>query len=317
MTDLARTLAATPGIRGVVILQGGQTVLEHHRHDIDPHDLQTLNSITKSVLGLLVGIALQRGELGSIDQTLSDLVPEARISERRALAPIRLGHLLTMTSGYAWDEAGNVDARLLHACDAYGKDGRLDHILRRPRAHPPGTHFEYDSHAAHLLSIVVTRATGQRTDAYARDHLFAPLGITHSGWEKDENGVAMGGRGLMLSTRDLARIGQLMLQRGEWHGQKVVDANYVAASVSPRTQGAGPVGHAGYGYLWWIVDEAKEVEEADNDPTFFAAGFGEQLLLVNPARQLVAAFTADNNKAAKHVRQLWQQRVLAEWPGSR
>jgi CubicO group peptidase (beta-lactamase class C family) len=300
---LAAALKDTPGIRGCVVWHAGSIVLEHYRHDIEPAALQPLNSITKSVLGVLIGIALHRGELRDIDQTLTELLPEARTSERRALPPIRLGHLLTMTSGYEWDER-NVDACLLHACDHFGDGGRLGYIVGRPRAHPPGTHFEYDSHAAHLLSIVLTRATGQSTDAYARDHLFGPLGITDSDWEKDEGGVAMGGRGLMLSTRDLLRIGQLMLQQGEWAGQRLLPAGYVGASVQARAAGGPPVGDAGYGYLWWVT------EEAPGDPTYFASGFGEQLLLVNPRRQRIAAFTSDNSKASKHVRDLWREHVL-------
>lgn len=300
---LAAALKDTPGIRACVVWQAGSVVLEHYRHDIEPDALQPLNSITKSVLGVLIGIALQRGEIQHIDQTLTELLPEARASERRALPPIRLGHLLTMTSGYEWDER-NVDACLLHACDHFGEGGRLGYIVGRPRAHPPGAHFEYDSHAAHLLSIVLTRATGQSTDAYARDHLFAPLGIADSDWEKDESGVAMGGRGLMLSTRDLLKVGQLMLQQGEWHGRRLLPASYVQDSTRRRAGGGPPVGDAGYGYLWWIS------EEAPNDATFFASGFGEQLLLVNPRRQLIAGFTSDNTKANKHVRELWRRHVV-------
>ena len=109
-------LKDTPGIRGCVVWRQGSIVLEHYRHDIEPHALQPLNSVTKSVLGVLIGIALQRGDIDHVDQTLTELLPEARASERRALPPIRLGHLLTMTSGYEWDER-NVDACLLHACD--------------------------------------------------------------------------------------------------------------------------------------------------------------------------------------------------------
>ena len=300
---LSGALRDTPGIRGCVVWHAGRVVLEQYRHDIEPDALQPLNSITKSVLGVLIGIALQRGDIKDIDQPLTELLPEARASERRPLPPIRLGHLLTMTSGYAWDER-NVDACLLHACDHFGEGGRLEYIVGRPRAHPPGAHFEYDSHAAHLLSIVLTRATGQPTHAYARNHLFDPLGIVESDWEQDEAGVAMGGRGLMLSTRDLLKVGQLMLQQGEWAGRRLLPAHYVQASTRPHAEGGPPVSDAGYGYLWWVTDETP------NDATFFASGFGEQLLLVNPAREIIAVFTSDNTKANKHVRELWRRHVV-------
>lgn len=287
------------GIRAFVVLQRGDEIFAHHRDDVDPDDLQDVNSVTKSVVGMLVGTALQEGALRSVRQTLGELLPEARhasVDER--VQRITIEHLLTMTSGFAWDERA-LDPCLLGTCDQFSESrSRLRFILGRALAHEPGTYFEYDSHAAHLLSILLTRATGLTLDQYAREKLFAPLAIERFEWLADEDGHPFAGRGLKLRARDLAKLGLLMAARGLWHEHRLLDECYVDASSNAQSNGGSPMDDARYGYLWWIAPNY-----------FFASGFGEQYLIVEPASAIVAAVCSDNGKAQKNVRRLFDEHI--------
>jgi len=289
------------GIRAFVIFREGQEIFAHHRADVHPEDLQSVNSVTKSVVGMLVGMALREGVIRSVHQTLGEFFPEARrASTDERVQRITIGQLLTMTSGFAWDER-IADPCLLGKCARFDEAGaRLRFILDRPLAHEPGGHFQYDSHAAHLLSILVARATGRPIDQYARDKLFAPLGIKRFEWLTDEEGNPFAGRGLRVSTRDMAKLGLVMAAGGLWHAERLIDESFV--TESSRAQGIGglPMDDARYGYLWWIGPKY-----------FFAAGFGEQYLIVDPRNAIVAAVCSDNGRARKkNVRRLFEEYVF-------
>lgn len=285
------------GIRAFVVVRDGRIVFEHCRQDVRPSDLQQINSVTKSVVGMLVGIALRVGALRDVRQTIGDFLPEARlrgVDER--VHGITIEQLLTMTSGFEWDERA-VDDCLLGKCSRFGGE-RLRFILSRPLAYRPGTQFNYDSHAAHLLSIVLARATGRALDRFAREALFDPLGIEHFEWTVDEEGHAFAGRGLSLATRDMAKLGLIMLSGGEWQGERLLDEPYAHEAAMPHSAGGWPVDNARYGYLWWVEPRG-----------YFATGFGEQFVFVVPKEGIVAAVSSDNGKAPKHVRRLFGEFV--------
>lgn len=287
------------GIRAFVILQEGREIFAHYRDDVRPDDLQAVNSVTKSVVGMLVGIALREGAIRSVRQTLGEFLPESRnASTDERVQQITIEHLLTMTSGFAWDERV-ADPCLLGTCNEFSETHtRLRFILNRALAYEPGTHFEYDSHAAHLLSVLLTRATGRTIDQYAREKLFAPLAIEHFEWLADEDGHPFAGRGLELSARDLAKLGLVMAARGLWNEQRLLDEAYVDASTQAQGNGGRPTDDARYGYLWWIAQKY-----------FFASGFGEQFLFVEPANAIVAAVCSDNGKAHKNARRLFDEYI--------
>ncbi|MDR5752247.1 MULTISPECIES: serine hydrolase [unclassified Caballeronia] len=272
-------------------------MFEHFRHDVQPSDLQEINSVTKSVVGMLAGIALRVGALRDMQQVIGEFLPEARsrgVDER--VRNITIEQLLTMTSGFDWDER-TVDECLLGACSRLGGE-RLRFILSRPLAYAPGTHFNYDSHATHLLSIVLARATGRALDRFAHEALFDPLDIERCEWIVDEEGYAFAGRGLSLTTRDMAKLGLVMLSGGEWQGKRLLDESYAREAAMPHSAGGWPVDDARYGYLWWVEPRGC-----------FATGFGEQYIFVVPEERIVAAVSSDNNKAPKHARSLFDKYV--------
>jgi CubicO group peptidase (beta-lactamase class C family) len=300
LAALRDALSNESGVRTFVVALDDVIVFEHYRHDVGPESLENINSVTKTVVGLAVCAALREGVLPPLDTPASRLVPPMRDA---ALDPrvqrITLRHLLTMTAGFEWD-LSIVDDCVLGPCERFaGGEDRLRFILSRPFAHEPGTRFQYDSHALQLLSIALETATGRTLDDYARDTLFAPLGIGASEWIADEEGRTFAGRGLLLRPRDMIRVGLLIAQRGMWRGARLIDDGFIDEATSVQSEGGPPMSDAQYGYLCWI------------DPRYvFAAGYGEQFIFIAPRERIIAAATCENDDAPKNVRALFAQHVL-------
>ena len=276
---LAPTLAERHAdVHSIVVWRDDRLLFEYYRPDAgNEATLRDLQSVTKSVLSLAVGAALGQGLLRSVDQPLSELLPAALAAEAAGLS---LRHLLTMSAGFDPGErvaAGDDDAAVL---------------LRRRRSAAPGTRFTYDNPTANLLSIVLQAATGRRSAEYARQQLFDPLAIRDAAWAAGSQGHSLGFSGLALRTRDMAVLGRLALQHGRWQGTALLPEAYATASTSAQNAGGPPVGLP-YGYLWWVVPSATETR------TFFASGYGGQLLWVHGPLRLVIAITSEVSAASQ------------------
>jgi CubicO group peptidase (beta-lactamase class C family) len=215
---------AIPGLHAFIVVRHGWVVAESYFAGTRGEDLHTLQSVSKSVTSLLVGIAQDRGELASIDAPLLGFFPEypdvAAAADARKRA-VRLRDVLAMRSGISfWEEpyAGS-PLEQLNGC----RCDWLRLVLDRPMAAAPDAAWSYNSGAVITLGGVLYVATGMPADAYARQVLFAPLGITASSWSKGlPNGLPHMGGGLALRPIDVARIGYLVLRRGRWNDRQVV-----------------------------------------------------------------------------------------------
>ncbi|HSW06663.1 serine hydrolase domain-containing protein [Aquabacterium sp.] len=270
------TIAASfPDVDSVVVMQRGDLLFEHYKPGTDANTLHDVQSVTKSVLALLVGIALERGALKSLDQAVATLLPTAALQDAdTTYPPVTIRHLLTMTAGF----------------EPAGRFSRADadnpqFLMQRPRRAAPGTTFEYDNLAANLLSIALEAATGQATSSFAREGLFEPMGITAFEWARGRHRHTVGFSGLSLRTRDMARLGQLVLQQGAWQGRQLLPREFTAAAVQPHNAGGPPAGLA-YGYLWWVGPASSPKR------TFLASGYGGQFIWVYPPMDLVVATTS-------------------------
>ena len=211
-------------VHSLLLVRGDKLVLEEYFHGFTRDDLHQINSCTKSVASLLVGIALERGELAGVQTTLLELFPELRPVVAAGLDGLTVEHLLTMTSGVEPPRGGRPPAgpALVRAA------------LTVPPAAPPGTRWRYSDMDADLLAAVLQRCSGVQADAYAARHLFAPLGITSWDWEDGRtDGYPRLYGTLRLRPRDLAKLGSLVLSGGRWKGRQVVPG------------GVGPGGHPG------------------------------------------------------------------------
>ena len=239
------------------------------------HDVE---SVTKSVTSTLIGIAVDQGLL-ALDQNMvasfPDLVPVPPSDDK---ADIELRHLLTMTSGL---DCGRTPGEPeLH--DMMESDHYVQYALDLPMAVPPGMEFAYCSPGSHVLSAMLSKATGTSALDFAWDNLFDPLGIEDAEWPEDPQGVSHGWGDLRLHPRDVARVGQLFLNAGDWNGVQVVSKAWVGEAtrklVVVDTEGTG------YGYQWWVLGGAFE-------GLYEALGDGGQAIIVWPDKDVVAVFT--------------------------
>lgn len=252
-------------------------------------DLHTMQSVTKSVTSVLIGVATRRKEFPSdLDIPILPFFDAGRVAnldERKRR--IRLRHLLTMTAGLDWNEDVPYDDPTNSADLMEASRDWVQYVLNRPMAHEPGSVFAYSSGATQLLSHIFKQATGRDIADYAAQHLFRPLGIRFY-WKRTPTGLADAEGGLYLRPRDLAKIGYLFLKNGRWEGRQVVDPQWVKASVAPSVQPAG--GEVKYGFQWWLAPYGSAPERL----AWAASGFGGQRLLVLPEHDLIIVFTGWN-----------------------
>ncbi len=228
----------------------------------------------------MIGIAIQQGRIQSVDQRVVDFFPGREfdnMDERKAAMTLR--DVLTMTSGLAWIDGDPYWEQIRSSPDW------LDYMLGLPLAAAPGERFNYCSGCSHILAEILYAATGQTPEEYANQYLFGPMGIQDVKWESDPQGISIGGWGLYLTSRQMARLGQLYLDEGNWQGRQLVPAEWVRESTRLQVDGGGylNVDGIGYGYQWW------------NNPSlqgFAAVGSEGQVIFVQPEKRLVVVFTS-------------------------
>jgi len=290
LAKLSATIAGQYPSASALVLARGNCIL-HEYYANNSREVQwPVHSVTKSVLSILVGIAIDKGLL-RLDQKLPELVADAteRTIDPRA-ADITLRDLLTMSSGFDPHEMVEVP----------GVWNSSVWMVRRTVKYTPGTHFYYDNHGTNLIAIILRRAVGDNITDFARSELFAPLQIDRYQWAVDGDGNLPGYSGLLLTGRDMAKIGLLYLQQGWWRARQVVSEAYVLDSTRKHSDGGEPA-HAGYGYLWWTR------RTQDGSPAYFAAGSQSQLILNLPDRNLVVALASGSSLpggAAKFINEV-------------
>ncbi|RYF34466.1 MAG: class C beta-lactamase-related serine hydrolase [Comamonadaceae bacterium] len=256
----------------------------------DAATLHDLRSVSKSLVGLLYGIALSEGKVPALDTPVLDAFPAypdlARDARRRA---IRMSHVLSMTMGLDWNEdlpytdPRNSEIAMERSADRYR------YVLEREVVASPGLKWTYGGGATAILGHLIARGTGMSLLQFARARLFAPLGIEEVEWTPGLNGEEAAASGLRLRACDLARVGQMVLQSGEWNGRAVVPREWIAASLTPRADAFEGVQ---YGYQWYLP------RRRDGAPACMGIGLGGQRLVVVPSLELVyVIFMGNYNRA--------------------
>lgn len=281
--------ALDANVRAVVVTVGGDTLLEEYR-DSSPDDYYNIASVTKSILGTLVGIAVDEGLL-DLDATLNDLLPQYASTMTPEVAATTLHQLLTMTGPFpdTWYGSG---------ANGEHPDWVAANLAAADRS--PGT-FAYSDPGVDVVAAVLAQATGTSLVQYGRDKLFDPLEIDTTpaleplaaeenipaymdagfAWPVDPQGIHLGASLMKLRAQDLVRVGRLYLDYGEWEGRQILSQVWIkAATTAQVTAPYGPSDH--YGYLWWVH------ETGDGYDAFLAWGFAGQLLQVVPELDLVA-----------------------------
>ncbi|RPI30347.1 MAG: class C beta-lactamase-related serine hydrolase [Chloroflexota bacterium] len=274
-TMLARVDEEGLSVDSVLVIRHGYLVLEYYAKGYGPTNEHILYSVTKSITATLIGIAIDKGLIEGVSQLLSDFLPvDGSANPDPRKSGLILEDLLTMQAGLDWNE-GNPEYR-----EMYSQADWAAYMLDKPIVEDPGTTFNYCSGCSHLLSAVLSQAVDGDVTAFARENLFAPLGITRVSWEEDPQGIPVGGWGVYLTPRDMARLGYLYLHQGLWNDQQVVSSEWVAAATQSH---ADPDDQKEYGYQWWVYPDLK---------AYAALGLGGQTIFVAPEQDLVVVFTA-------------------------
>ena len=305
-------------IVGIAIAKDGRLAYEKYFNGSGPEDRHHLTSVTKSVVSALVGIAIDEGYIEGVGQRTLDFFPDLIGTETGELAgKTTLRHLLTMTAPYAFADWREPFAELCASADweryILGSLGRGGPLGR----------FKYSSMGAHLLSCVITRATGKSAREFANERLFAPIGIREipdfamegfgseelfgkgvRGWVSDPKGNSTGGWGLALTPREMARFGALYIACGSWEGRRVLSEAWIDESTAPssKVELRGSLLH--YGYLWWLSGEGET-------HAYMAQGDGGNAICCIPERRAVVAIAATAAPDAPDSLTLIKEQILS------
>lgn len=295
--------SAAKRINSLILIKNGQMVFEKYYNGFHRDKPQHICSVTKGIVSALVGIGIDQGYIGSVEQTVVDIFgDESFQSMHYMMQGVTVEHLLTMTSGIysRYNSNGNEPM-----WDRMLRSGNwAEFILHLPVVEKRFGRFDYTSMNSHLLSTIVAKTSGMGTCEFANRYLFDPIGIgyVHSVqalqpdfpidedilcWKSDPQGCSIGGFDLRLRPIDLARLGYLYLRMGEWEGKQIISRTWIEQSVKPHVKGE----HSDYGYQWWV-----------SDGYYSAQGFGGQSVYVLPAIDSVVVMTSKSDSRGTYGR---------------
>lgn len=284
-------------ITGMMVLKDGQTQYEHYFNDCTAKSRIHVYSVTKSIISVLIGIAVDKGYMKSIHQKVLDFFPEYTVKKgEKTIQNITIYHLLTMTAPYQYKLAPYMkyfrsDDWVKFSLDLLGGKGKIGSFRYTPLIGPD------------ILSGILVKATGQSVLDFAKAYLFEPLGIqvegnvyfnskeeqlafnkatNISGWAAGQGGINTAGWGLTLSLMDMVNIGQLYLNGGSWDGLQIVSCQWIEESTKEHSQWKKQ--NLAYGYLWWVIDEKTH--------TYAAMGDGGNVIYVNTDKKIVVSIAS-------------------------
>ncbi|MGW8316490.1 MAG: serine hydrolase domain-containing protein, partial [Bacteroidales bacterium] len=269
-------------VNSVTIIKDGYVVAEQYYSDEYSADsLHAIYSCTKSLVSALLGIAIDQGFVGDEYDLMVSYFQDREIANlTESKQEVTLWHLLTMSAGFEWYELEypygderNTFYNFVRSSD------QVQFVLDRPMSADPGMEFSYNSGISHLISAIIQKSTGIRSDSFALEEIFTPLGINQYYWPIDGQGVAFGGHGARMRPRDMAKFGYLYLKNGMWDGAQLIPAAWVEKSRQKHME-RKYIPDSFYGYQWWVSDDY-----------YAAVGYAGQWIMVVPEYDLVVVFT--------------------------
>ena len=288
-----------PGLHTSLIWYQGKIISANHYAGFDQNwgrplgkvehtatSLHDLRSVTKSITGLLYGIALDEGKVPNTEHSLLSQFPEyPKLAADKARQPISLHHTLSMQMGMEWNEnLPYSDPRNSEIAMERSKD-RYRFVLDRKIIEKPGQRWIYSGGSTAIIGRLIEKGTGKTLSEYAKEKLFQPLGISQFEWVKGDDGADIAASGLRLSALDMLKIGELILNEGVYENQRIISKQWLTKSFTPHTN--VPFG-VNYGYFWYLSPEGN--------PPNWVAGFGNggQRLLIDKRNQLIQVVFAGN-----------------------
>lgn len=295
-------------IDGIVVLRHGKLIVDEYFNGYDSEKPHKVFSITKSIVGALIGIAIEQGHLKTEDDSIKNYMGDYLTNKNPSLRNLTVKHILTMTTGLDWVELGDKNSQGLKV--PFTNDW-IEFVLSQSINSTPGTTFNYSSGNAMLLAPIIKNSTGIQADKFADEHLFSPLGIKNyewvkmsEFWTKTEDGEIPGveepkslkydtvfsefpstGSGLKMRPRDIAKFGQLYLNNGQWDGKQILTEGWIKKSTQSHFN------NKEYGYLWRLTEYDFNDKKIS---CYYGTGFGLQKLYVFPTLDLVVVLTQQN-----------------------
>lgn len=273
--------ASMPRFRSLLVARHGKLVSQNYFAGADRTTRFDVRSVTKTIVGTLTGIAIAEGRIAGLDATVGTYIGTPYVLDAGDRA-VTVRQMLTMTAGYQWNE---------NTGDDYNQwilSG--DHVqFLIDRSQNAGNGFLYNSALTNLLGLVLQEAVDLPLPEYAQQKLFEPLGITSAEWESLSDSMVNGGSGISMTTEDLLRFGQFILQRGQSGSSRIVSESWISDATTPRFTWRNVYGtqkSTTYGYLWWVADSPAV-------PAAFAWGFGGQFIYVVPSLDMVIVTTTN------------------------
>jgi len=293
--ETAERAKELPNLRSLIVSHNGSVVAEEALRGSRLDRPTNIKSASKTIMATLVGIAIDRGVLGGVDQRVASILdrsipPDADPRVRQ----ITIGHLLSMQAGLERTSGRNYGAWI-------SSGNWVRDALSRPFVDEPGGRMLYSTGSTHLLSAALTRASTRSTLELAREWLGEPLEITIAPWTRDPQGIYLGGNEMALSPRALHRFGEMVRQGGTVDGKRVVSENWIRESWTPRT--SSPYTGDAYGYGWFIRDMRGH-------KAYYAWGFGGQMLYVIPSLGLTVSMTSDSTEPSREDNYIGQLHAL-------
>lgn len=264
------------GARSLLVFRNGKLVAEAYPNDLTHIDeINNVQSITKSFTSILVGIAIDKGDLDSPETPLYEIYPE-HFYQQDSKRTITIEHALTMTTGLKFDNESDF-------IDFYQYSGNAaDYVIKQPLINTPGSTFNYSDGSPQLIVEAIEKSTQSSFEDYAVEKLLDPMGVTNFIWEKGNDGTNFGAFGLFLTPRDLGKFGQLMLDKGEWGGQQLVSNFWIEKATNVRRNLVGGGGQY-FGYYFWLNP---------SNGSYASRGNGGQFVYIVPEKNMVIVYTA-------------------------
>ena len=293
------------GIHSVVIIKDGKLVFEKYfpgyqfnymgkrfRGKLTNFNIKTIHnlaSVTKSVTALLFGIAMDQGFIKSVNEKAVNYFPKYSFESFEKWKEITLHHLLTMTSGFKWNEHDIFYSELENdIIQIFVVPDPLKYIFSKPVVHKPGNKWYYNGGGTNLIGEIIQETSGLRLDKFAEKYLFNPLGITQYKWIYIKPDIVYATGDLKLTPRALAKLGYLVLNDGTWNGQRIISSEWLKKMIQEHWSFSET---EGYGYQWWLRTHQLGSKQIDS---YYASGWGGQNILVFPSLNTVVVFTAGN-----------------------
>jgi CubicO group peptidase (beta-lactamase class C family) len=272
------------GALSLIVCHEGTIVAEEYTNykTYGADSIKNIMSVTKTFTGVLVGLAIEKGYIESVNDPISKYLTGIVTFPDQVKANITIDQLLKMSSGHAWN--GTTTSSLFDEC-FFGSEDNLQYILDLPLVTAPGTVFNYSDGASHLLSVIISESAEMNTADFAKEYLFNPLGIKKFTWATDNRGYPLGASNLRITASDMVKFGNLILNRGRYEGKQIVPESWINTMTTSKISTNNDVLYGPeYGYQIWLGS-------ASGHRYYMAMGWGGQFIFVIPDYKLVVTAT--------------------------